>query len=96
MVRVTLEPAGTLTPTAQPTTQASPPGSEHGWIAIHANVEGATVTVGSNTVGTIRNGVLRVSVATTGTPYSEFTVSKPRIRYDNRYRAPPALRGRNR
>ena len=77
MVRVTLEPAATLTPTARPSTQVNPPGSEHGWIAIHANVEGATVTVGSNTVGTIRNGVLKVPVATTGTPYSEFTVSKP-------------------
>ncbi|MFA5268259.1 MAG: hypothetical protein WC379_09815 [Methanoregula sp.] len=76
-VRVTLEPAGTLTPTTQPTTQISPPGSEHGWVAIHANVDGATVTIGSKTMGTIRNGVLRVSVATTGTPYSEFTLSKP-------------------
>jgi hypothetical protein len=76
-VRVTLEPAGTLTPTVPPTTQVNPPGSEHGWIAIHANVEGATVTIGSKTMGTIRNGVLRVSVATTGTPYSAFTVSKP-------------------
>jgi hypothetical protein len=35
------------------------------------------VTVGSNIVGTIRNGVLKVPVATTGTPYAEFTVSKP-------------------
>jgi hypothetical protein len=76
-VRVTLEPAGPLTPTAQPTTQAEPPGSEHGWIAIHANVDGAAVTIGSKTMGTIRNGVLKISVATTGTPYSEFTVSKP-------------------
>ena len=76
-VRITLEPASTLTPTVQPATQASPPGSEHGWIAIHANAEGATVTIGSNTMGTIRNGVLKVPVATTGTPYSVFTVSKP-------------------
>ena len=75
-IRVTLVPFNTLSPTAQPTTQVNPPGSGQGWIAIHANVDGATVTVGSNTVGTIRNGVLTVPVATTGTPYSEFTVSK--------------------
>lgn len=76
-VSVILSPAGTSTPTLQPTTPISPPGSEHGWIAIHTNVDGATVTVGSNTLGTTKNGVLTVSVATTGTPYSSFTVSKP-------------------
>jgi len=52
------------------------PGSEHGWIAVHANVDGATVTVGTDTMGIIHNGVLRIPVATTGTPYSAFTVSK--------------------
>jgi hypothetical protein len=75
-VRVSLSPAGTLTPTPLPTTTAAPPGSEHGYIAIHANVDGATVTVGSKTVGVIKNGVLTVPVSTTGTPYSAFTVSK--------------------
>ncbi len=73
-VSVTLSPVVTEAPTAQPTTAA--PGSEKGYIVIHANVEGATVTVGSSTVGTIRNGILRVPVSTTGTPYSAFTVSK--------------------
>jgi hypothetical protein len=75
-VPVTLVPASTNAPTPEPTAPVNPPGSEHGWIAIHANVDGATVTVGSNTVGTIRNGVLTIPVATTGTPYSAFTVSK--------------------
>ena len=32
--------------------------------------------VGANSVGIIRNGVLTIPVAVTGTPYSEFTVSK--------------------
>ncbi|MDD4136601.1 MAG: hypothetical protein PHT99_01725 [Methanoregula sp.] len=75
-VKVTLSPAGTQTPTPQPTATAAPPGSGQGYIAIHANVDGATVTVGSNTVGVIKNGVLKIPVSTTGTPYSAFTVSK--------------------
>jgi hypothetical protein len=74
-VHVTLVPVTTAVTTA-PTAPVNPPGSEHGWIAIHANVDGAIVTVGSTTVGTIRNGVLTIPVATTGTPYSAFTVSK--------------------
>jgi hypothetical protein len=76
-VSVLLSPEGTRTPTPLPTATIAPPGSEHGYIAIHANVDGATVTVGENTVGVIKNGVLRVPVSTTGTPYSAFTVSKP-------------------
>jgi hypothetical protein len=75
-VSVRLDPVQTGVPTAQPTEPVNPPGSEHGWIAIHANVDGATVTVGSKVMGTIRNGVLTVPVATTGTPYSAFTVAK--------------------
>jgi hypothetical protein len=75
-VKVTLVPASTATPTAEPTAPVNPLGSEKGWIAIHANVDGATVMVGSNTMGVIRNGVLTIPVSTTGTPYSAFTVSK--------------------
>jgi hypothetical protein len=75
-IRVTLSPSGTLAPTAQPTATSAPLGSGQGYIVIHANVDGATVTVGSFTAGTIKNGVLRVPVSTTGTPYSAFTVSK--------------------
>ncbi len=76
-VRVTHSPIITLTTTVQTSAPVNPPGSEHGWIAVHANVEGATVMVGSNTMGVIRNGELKISVATTGTPFSTFTVSKP-------------------
>ncbi|MCK9579401.1 MAG: hypothetical protein M0Q92_03000 [Methanoregula sp.] len=64
------------TSTPLPTISAAPPGNEHGWIAIHANVEGASVMIGSENAGVIRNGVLTVPLATTGTPFSAFTVSK--------------------
>lgn len=74
-VYATLDPVSTETPTPLPTTGA--PGSGKGYLVIHANVDGATVSVGSYTVGTIKNGILRVPVSTTGTPYSGFTVSKP-------------------
>jgi len=72
---VTLGPVTTQTATPLPTT-IEPLGSEHGWIAVHTNVDGATVTLGGYDMGTTRNGVLKVQVSTTGTPYSEFTVSK--------------------
>lgn len=75
-IRVALSPASTLTTTVQTTAPVNPPGSEHGWIAVHANVDGATVMVESNSMGIIRNGKLTIPVATTGTPYSSFTVSK--------------------
>lgn len=75
-VSVLLSPEGSRTPTPQPTAPPAPPGSEHGYIAIHANVDGATVKVGENTAGIIKNGVLTIPVSTTGTPYSKFTVSK--------------------
>ena len=76
-VPVTLTAVVAPTITAQPTVSAAPPGSEKGYIAIHANVDGATVTVGSNPVGIITNGVLKIPVSTTGTPFAEFIVAKP-------------------
>ena len=75
-VRVALYPVSTLTTTTQTTAPFNPSRSEYGWIAIHANGDGAKVMVGSNSVGVIRKGVLTIPVAITGTPYSEFTVSK--------------------
>jgi hypothetical protein len=68
----------TLVPLTSATTEPTyaPVGSEHGWIAFHCNVDGAKVTMGDYNAGVIRNGVLTVSVATTGTPYSAFTVTK--------------------
>jgi hypothetical protein len=75
-VYVTLNPAGTSTPTPLPTATAAPLGSEHGWIAVHTNIDGATVSLGGNDMGVTKNGVLKVQVSTTGTPYSTFTVTK--------------------
>lgn len=76
-VRATLSPAVTQTHTVQPTASAAPPGSGQGYIAIHANVGGATVTMGTYMAGiTKTDGLLTVPVSTTGTPFSEFTVSK--------------------
>lgn len=72
---VTLSPVTTQTATPVATTVA-PLGSEHGWIAVHTNVDGATVTLGGYDMGTTKNGVLKIQVSTTGTPYSTFTVSK--------------------
>lgn len=76
MFHVTLNPVTTQAPTPVPTTEA-PLGSEHGWIAVHTNVDGATVTLAGYDMGTTKNGVLKIRVSTTGTPYSTFTVSKP-------------------
>jgi hypothetical protein len=73
-VYVTLNPVST--PTPYPTATEAPLGSEHGWIAVHTNVDGATVTLGGYDMGITRNGVLKIQVSTTGTPYSTFTVSK--------------------
>ncbi|MFA4878076.1 MAG: hypothetical protein WC586_11755 [Methanoregula sp.] len=73
-VWVTLVPVSSAT--TVPTTIVPPPGSGHGYIAIHCTVEGAKVTLGSNPVGFTHNGVLTVPVSVTGTPYSAFTLTK--------------------
>ena len=76
-VHVTMVPVVTQTMTPQPTASVAPPGSGTGYIAIHSNINGATVTIGSQPAGIITNGVLKVPVSVTGTPFSAFTVSKP-------------------
>jgi hypothetical protein len=73
-VWVTLSPS--TYPTAVPTTVLAPDGSGQGYIAIHCSVEGAKVLLGGNPVGFTHNGVLKIPVSVTGTPFSEFTVSK--------------------
>jgi len=74
---VTLIPPGTVVPTTVPTTSAQPPGSGKGYLAFHTNTDGATVTIGSFMAGVTRSdGLLTVPVSTTGTPFSEFTVTK--------------------
>ncbi len=63
-------------PTVVPTTVVAPDGSGQGFIVIHCSVEGAKVLLGGNSVGFTHNGVLKIPVSVTGTPFSEFTVSK--------------------
>jgi len=74
---VTLNPSGTITPTTVQTTIVQPLGSGKGYLAFHTSVDGATVTIGSFMAGVTKSdGLLTVPVATTGTPFSEFTVTK--------------------
>jgi len=74
---VTLSPSSTIAPTTIPTTIVQPLGSGKGYLAFHTNVDGATVTIGSFMAGVTKSdGLLTVPVATTGTPFSEFTVTK--------------------
>lgn len=73
---IALTPAGTEAPTV-PATTAEPAGSGKGYLAFHTNVDGATVTIGSFMAGVTRSdGLLTVPVSPTGTPYSEFTITK--------------------
>ena len=53
-----------------------PVGSGKGWITVHANIDGASVAFDGVTKGTTAGGVFTQEVATTGSPYSSFTVSK--------------------
>lgn len=67
----------TLNPVAGPT--AAAPGSiggDSGWFVVHSNVDGANVTFGNDSKGTISQGILRVQVYVTGTPYTSYTVYK--------------------
>ena len=67
----------TLNPSAGPT--ATAPGSiggDIGWYVVHSNADGANVTFDNDPKGTISQGILRVQVYVTGTPYKTYTVSK--------------------
>ena len=58
------------------TLNAKPAGSGKGWFTVHCNVNGASVAFNGVTKGTISGGVFTIEVATTGTPYTSFRVSK--------------------
>lgn len=74
---VTLIPSNTIVPTTVPETIVQPLGSGKGYLAFHTNVDGARVTIGEFMAGVTRSdGQLTVPVATTGTPFSVFTVTK--------------------
>lgn len=70
----TLNPVPTTT---VPTTVATPIGGDVGWIAVHSNVNGASVYFDNTYKGAIANGVLSVAVYTTGTPLTTYRVEKP-------------------
>ncbi|MFA5332346.1 MAG: hypothetical protein WC342_08210 [Methanoregula sp.] len=55
---------------------AKPIGSGKGYYTVYCNVNGATVSFDGKTVGTISNGEYTLTVSTTGTAYSTYSVSK--------------------
>ena len=61
--------------TLNPVTSPTLIGGSTGWFAIHSNVEGALVSFDNRLKGQISNGVLNVTVYTTGTPYKSYSVS---------------------
>jgi len=68
-------PTPTKTATPTPTPTASPIGGGKGWFRINANVDGAQVTLGSESC-TVSGGSCSVMVGTTATPVRTFTVQK--------------------
>jgi PKD repeat protein len=75
--RITVSPArvSLYTPEFYPSPQ--PIGSGQGIIAVYSNVEGANVYLDSTPEGSIKNGVLFVTVAVTGTPFTTYRVESP-------------------
>jgi hypothetical protein len=67
----------TLNPVSAPTASTQGGiGGDIGWYVVHSNVNGAMVSFDNETKGTISEGILRVQVYVTGTPYKSFTVTK--------------------
>jgi hypothetical protein len=58
------------------TLEEKPTGSGEGWIAVHCDVDGASVAFNGVTKGSISNGIYTLEVSTTGTPYTTYTVTK--------------------
>ena len=67
----------TLNPSAGQTATAGSIGGDIGWFVVHSNIDGANVPFDNDYKGTISQGILRVQVYVTGTPYRTYTVSKP-------------------
>ena len=66
----------TLQPNPTPTSPPAPIGGDQGTYTIYCNVDGAGVYFNDDYKGEIANGELVVSVYTTGTPYTTYTVKK--------------------
>jgi hypothetical protein len=75
---VSLYPELVPIPVTAPTTAVTTTliGGDTGYYQFHCNVNGASVYLDGTNKGTIANGVLTVSVYTTGTPYTTYSVSK--------------------
>jgi hypothetical protein len=52
-------------------------GGDVGWYEVTCNVDGASVYFDDQLKGETENGTLKISVYTTATPYTEYSVSKP-------------------
>jgi len=65
-------------PVTAPTTAVTTTliGGDTGYYQFHCNVNGASVYLDGTNKGIVSNGVLTVSVYTTGTPYTTYSVSK--------------------
>jgi DMSO/TMAO reductase YedYZ molybdopterin-dependent catalytic subunit len=63
-------------PSVTPTVTPIVIDGDQGWYTIHCNVDGATVIFDQTTKGTIAQGILKIQVYTTGTPYRTYTVQK--------------------
>nr|WP_330217428.1 PKD domain-containing protein [Methanosphaerula palustris] len=62
--------------TPTPTITFPPIGGDQGWYTVHCNVDGATVIFDQTTMGTIAQGILKIPVYVTGSPYGTYTVQK--------------------
>jgi len=72
----TIDLYATLNPVATTATTQAIIGGDTGWYAVHSNVDGATVTFDNEAKGQIADGILKVRVYVTSTPYKTFTVYK--------------------
>jgi len=62
--------------TLNPSGSAAVVGGDIGWYVVHSNVDGAIVMFDNVSEGKIYQGLLRVQVYVTGTPFTTYTVSK--------------------
>jgi len=62
--------------TLNPTGAIPTIGGDIGWYVVHGNVDGAAVYFDNVSEGKIYQGLLRVQVYVTGTPFTNYTVSK--------------------
>ena len=59
-----------------PSTTQTSVGGDVGWYVVHCNIDGATVLFDGSNKGEISQGLVYVPVYSTGTPYTQYTVSK--------------------